>query len=79
MMAPATHRISVKEYYRMAETGALAPDARVELLDGQIIDQSRISPFHGGVSKFLIQFFFAVRQNRWIISVRNPVRLDDLS
>ena len=34
MLAQAKHRISVKEYYRMAETGVLRPEARVELLDG---------------------------------------------
>jgi hypothetical protein len=32
------HRFSVKEYYRMAETGVLRPGARVELLNGQIPD-----------------------------------------
>jgi hypothetical protein len=32
------HRFSVQAYYRMAETGVLPPDARVELLDGRIID-----------------------------------------
>ncbi len=40
MLAPAKHRFNVKEYYRMAETGVLRPDARVELLDGQIMDMS---------------------------------------
>jgi hypothetical protein len=32
------HRFSAKEYYRMAETGLLRPDARVELLEGNIIE-----------------------------------------
>ena len=35
MLAPAKHRFTVKEYYRMAETGVLRPDARVELLNGE--------------------------------------------
>jgi len=79
MIAPAKPRISVQEYYHMAETGLLSPEARVELLDGQIIEKSPISPFHGGVSKFLIQFFSALVQDRWIISVQNPVRLGEYS
>ena len=79
MLAPAKHRFSVTEYYRMAETGVLRPDARVELLNGQITDMSPIGPFHGGVTNFLSTFFFAAADGRWITSVHNPVRLDDHS
>jgi Uma2 family endonuclease len=79
MLAPAQHRFSVKEYYRMAETGVLRPDARVELLDGQIIDMSPIGPYHGGVTNFLSQFFFAAAKGRWTTTVQNPLRLDDHS
>jgi Uma2 family endonuclease len=79
MLAPAKHRFSVKEYYRMAETGVLRPDARVELLDGQIIDRSPIGPLHGGVTKFLSRLFFAAAKSRWITSVQDPLRLDDHS
>jgi hypothetical protein len=35
---PQRHRITVDEYYRMADLGLLAPDARVELIEGEIID-----------------------------------------
>jgi Uma2 family endonuclease len=79
MLAPAKHRFSVREYYRMAETGVLRSDARVELLDGQITDMSPIGPFHGGVTKFLTEFFVVVAKGRWTISVQDPVRLDDHS
>jgi Uma2 family endonuclease len=79
MIAPATHRISVKEYYRMAETGVLPPDARVELVDGQIIDMSPIGPFHGRVTKFLNQFFTTASHGRWIVGVQDPAQLDDYS
>lgn len=34
------HRFNTSEYYRMAETGVIKADARVELLDGGIIDMS---------------------------------------
>src|ERR1700683_3175443 len=79
MLAPVKHRFNVKEYYRMAETGILHPDARVELLDGEIFDKSYISPFHAFVKRFLMQCFFEANHERWVVSVGNPVRLDDYS
>jgi hypothetical protein len=32
------HRFSVAEYHRLAETGVFQPEARVELLDGWLVD-----------------------------------------
>jgi Uma2 family endonuclease len=46
---PRRHRITVDEYYRMAEVGLLAPDARVELIEGEIIDMAPIGMEHGWV------------------------------
>lgn len=79
MLVQAQHRFSVREYYRMAETGILHPDARVELLDGRIIDMSPIGPFHGGLVNRLIRIFTKLSQGRWLVSAQNPVRLDDHS
>jgi Uma2 family endonuclease len=77
--APTKHRFNVNEYYRMGETGVLPPDARVELLDGEIIDMSPIGPFHSGVTKYLIKVFSNAAKERWVLAVADPVRLDDYS
>src|SRR5580658_1365556 len=79
MLAPAKHRFSVKDYYRMAETGVLRPDARVELLDGEIIDMSPIGPFHGGVVARLTQLFILLSKGRWLLWPQNALRLNDHS
>ena len=63
----------------MAETGVLRHDARVELLDGEIIDMSPIGSFHGGVTNYLNEMFTAASRHRWVTAVQNPVRLDDHS
>jgi Uma2 family endonuclease len=46
---PQRHRISVHDYHRMAEVGVLAPDARVELIEGEIIDMAPIGKDHQSV------------------------------
>ena len=79
MLVLPQHRFTTEEYHRMAETGVLQPDARVELLEGEIWDRSPIGPFHGGVTKYLNAFFSAQARGRWLLGVQDPVRLDQYS
>ncbi len=79
MLVQPKHRFSVREYYRMAETGVLRPDARVELLNGEIIDMSPVGPFHGGLVKRLSRLFHLEAKGRWTVSTQDPLRLDDHS
>lgn len=79
MPVQAEHRFSAVDYYRMAETGVLKPDARVELLDGKIIDMSPIGPFHGGLVNRLSRLFNKQAGGRWLVSTQNPIHLDDHS
>ena len=79
MVVQTKHRFSAEDYHRMAETGVLRPDARVELLNGQIIDMSPIGPFHGGLVNRLIRLFTTFSGGRWLVAAQNPIRLDDYS
>lgn len=60
----------------MAEVGVIARGARVELLDGQLVDMMPIGPFHSGVVDRLIELFSQSHQQRWSVRAQNPVRLD---
>lgn len=75
----APHRFTVAEYYGMAETGLLAPDAHVELLEGQIVDMFPIGPFHSGTVSYLANLLAARGGGRWIVHSQNPVRLGERS
>lgn len=63
----------------MAETGVLKPDARVELLDGEIIDMAPIGPEHGGSMNRLNHLFSILSAKRWIVSTQNSIRLNQSS
>ena len=79
MPASITHRFTVEDYYRMAETGILKPDARVELIEGEIVDMMPIGPFHAGADSELHSLFVGLAQGRWIVWNQNPLRIDEHS
>jgi len=51
------HRLTVEEYFRMAEIGLLAPEARVELIEGEIFDMAPTGNQHGGLTAWLHRRF----------------------
>jgi Uma2 family endonuclease len=76
---PRRHRITVEEYYRMAEVGLLAPDARVELIEGEIIDMPPIGIPHARIVRELNALLVRAAGDRAIVSPQLPVRLDRFS
>ena len=73
------HRITVDEYYRMAEVGLLAHDARVELIEGEIIDMAPIGSRHAAAVAWLNQRLQSTVGARAITWVQNPIRLSKSS
>jgi Uma2 family endonuclease len=72
---PKRHLINVDEYYRMAEVGLLAPDVRVELIEGEVIDMAPIGSKHAGIVNFLLRILDRRVGERAIVTVQQPVRL----
>lgn len=70
------HRLKVSEYLRMAELGILAPDARVELIEGDIIDMAPINSPHSGTVIRLTQRLSILVGKAALVSVQNPLVLD---
>ncbi|MEQ1603782.1 MAG: Uma2 family endonuclease [Pyrinomonadaceae bacterium] len=76
-LARKHYPISVEIYHLMAERGSFAPDERVELIDGEIIEMSPIGSRHVRCVNFLSDFLNRHVQDRFTVSVQNPIIASD--
>ena len=76
---PRRHRITVNEYHRMAEVGLLAPDARVELIEGEIIDMAPIGKAHASIVDQLTRLLTRAVVDDAIVRIQGSVRLSRMS
>ncbi|HEY7911893.1 MAG TPA: Uma2 family endonuclease, partial [Blastocatellia bacterium] len=70
---------TVDEYHRMSEAGILTEADRVELIEGEIIKMSPIGKQHAACVKRLNAILSRKVGDAAIISVQDPIRLDDYS
>jgi Uma2 family endonuclease len=63
----------------MGETGVLDPEARVELIDGELFDMPPIGPSHSSRVKRFIRLFSRAVDDAAIVSAQDPVVLGDFS
>jgi Uma2 family endonuclease len=73
------HRITVDEYYRMAEDGRLDPDTRVELIEGEIIEMAPMGSAHAGKTSRIDHLLSRALGTAAQIRVQMPLRLDNHS
>jgi Uma2 family endonuclease len=70
---PHKHPISAEEYLRMGEAGVFAPEARLELIEGEIIEMAPVGSPHAGrvntLNRLLVQRAGAAA----VVAVQNPV------
>ena len=67
---PQKHPISAEEYLRMGEAGVFAPEARLELIEGEIVEMAPIHPPHAGLVRRLSRLFFERAGGRAQVSVQ---------
>jgi Uma2 family endonuclease len=70
------HRLSVADYYRLAEIGILGEDDRVELLEGQVINMAPIGPRHALAVDALTDLLSHALLPPARLRVQHPVVLD---
>jgi len=76
---PQRHPISVEEYLRMGEGNVFAPDARLELIEGEIIEMAPIGSPHAGTVAILTRLFGRAARDAAVVWVQNPVRMGERS
>jgi|SRR5436853_4641060 len=78
MAVPIQKRfVTIDEYHRMGEEGAFPPDARLELIRGEIVEMSPIGPGHASSVRRFIRNFSARLSPHAIVDAQNPVELRD--
>ena len=69
-------RWTYDEYLRMADSGIIRPDERVELIDGEIVPMSPAGKRHSSVVLWLSTTFPERVRGRAMVRVQNTFRLD---
>jgi Uma2 family endonuclease len=69
------HRLSVKQYHKMIESGVLTEDDRVELLEGILVDKMPHDPMHDGTIQKSNRRLLRTVPAGWEIRVQSSVTL----
>jgi Uma2 family endonuclease len=75
----ARRYFTVDEYHRMGEAGIFSEDDRIELIEGEILEMSPIGSRHAATVKRLNMQFNNLLGDLAIVSVQDPVLLNDFS
>src|SRR5262245_57646223 len=70
---------TVDEYHRMGAAGIFSEEERVELIEGEIITMSPIGTAHAACVNRLTALLIRKLGSRAIVSIQNPVRLNNRS
>lgn len=76
---PTRARLTIAQFHKMGETGILAPDSRLELIDGELIEMAPIGPRHMHTVNRLNHTLVSAVAGKAVVSVQNPVVLNEHS
>lgn len=70
---------NVDEYHRMLETGIIAADERVELIEGQVIPMSAKNPPHAATTLCASDYLKRLLAEVALVRVQDPIQLSQYS
>jgi hypothetical protein len=76
---PNLRRLTIADYYRMAEVGIIKPSERVGLLNGRIIQRETGNPTHETIVDMLSEVFVSEAHGRYRVRVRGPIQISPFS
>ena len=72
-------KFTVEQYHKMAESGILTENDRVELIQGEVIEMSPVGRRHASCVARLTRLFTLRLGETAIVWPQNPIELDDTS
>jgi Uma2 family endonuclease len=72
---PQKHPISAQEYLRMGEAGIFAPEVRLELIEGEIVEMAPIGSAHASTVALLNEVFVRQASGRALVWGQSPLIL----
>ena len=73
------YRLSRVEYDRAVEAGAFEPDARLELIDGNLHAMTPEGSRHAAVMDIVAHYLQRVFRSEFYIRIQHPLAVDDYS
>ena len=74
---PAYRQFTADDYHRMADSGILREDDRVELIDGRVVEMSPIGGRHVTCVSRIIRLLVSRLTDDAVVNVQSPVRLGE--
>jgi len=77
--APQKYLFDTKSYHLMGKANILPPEARIELIEGELIQMAPIGPIHADIVTILAEQFQEQNQKQAQIRTQNPLQLGEFS
>jgi Uma2 family endonuclease len=74
---PVRRRFTVEEFQRMGEAGIIAPDERVELIDGEVYEMTPVGPRHIWSVIYLTKYFVRLAGDDLFVSVQSGANVGE--